>query len=159
MPLTLCRIDDRLIHGQVVLGWGAPLGVDLIVLVDDAVRDNEWEQEIYRMAVPQGVDVEFLGADEAGSRLRQWADGQRRVFLLTGDIATMERLVERGDGAITRINLGGVHQQPGRRERLRYLYLSEDEVHRLRKLAESGVRVTAQDVPTATPVTLQALLG
>jgi len=159
MPLTLCRIDDRLIHGQVVLGWGAPLGVDLIVLVDEAVRDNAWEREIYRMAVPQGVEVEFLGADEAGSRLREWADGHRRVFVLTGDIATMERLVERGDGAITRINLGGVHRQPGRRERLRYLYLSEDEVDRLRKLAESGVHVTAQDVPTAMPVTLQALLG
>lgn len=157
MPLTLCRIDDRLIHGQVVLGWGAPFGVDLIVLVDDAVRQNEWEQEIYRMAVPQGVEVEFVGAEEAVTRLRGWAAGSRRVFVLTGDIPTMAQLVERGNGAIERVNLGGVHQQPGRRERLHYLYLSDDEVERLRDLAAGGVRISAQDVPTATPVPLQEL--
>ena len=46
MTLLLYRIDDRLIHGQVVVGWGQPLNVGFIVLVDEAVAASEWEQEV-----------------------------------------------------------------------------------------------------------------
>jgi PTS system mannose-specific IIB component/fructoselysine and glucoselysine-specific PTS system IIB component len=158
MPIALCRVDDRLVHGQVVVGWGAPLRVDLIVLVDDAVRSNPWEQEIYRMAVPGGVALEFASGAEAAARLRQWATGQDRVFILTGDIATMADLVLAGDGVINRVNLGGLHDVPGRRERLRYLYLSEDEISQLRRLEAAGIIITAQDVPTATPIAFRELL-
>ena len=69
MTLALCRVDDRLIHGQVVIGWGIPLGVEHIVLVDDTVAANDWEQDIYRMAVPAGITVEFAGPAEAATRL------------------------------------------------------------------------------------------
>jgi len=51
MSIALYRIDDRLIHGQVVVGWGQRLNVGFIVLVDDAVRASPWEQEIGRAHV------------------------------------------------------------------------------------------------------------
>ena len=54
MPIELYRIDDRLIHGQVVVGWGQPLSLRFIVLVDDEVASSDWEQELYRMGVPPG---------------------------------------------------------------------------------------------------------
>ncbi len=57
MSIALFRIDDRLIHGQVVVGWGQPLHVGFIVLVDDAVRASPWEQDLYRMGVPSDVEV------------------------------------------------------------------------------------------------------
>jgi PTS system mannose-specific IIB component/fructoselysine and glucoselysine-specific PTS system IIB component len=44
MSIALARIDDRLIHGQVIIGWGVPLRVELIVVVDDGVAANDWEQ-------------------------------------------------------------------------------------------------------------------
>ncbi len=44
MSVVLYRVDDRLIHGQVVVGWGQRLGVGFIVLVDDGVQANDWEQ-------------------------------------------------------------------------------------------------------------------
>ncbi len=59
VTLELNRIDDRLIHGQVVVGWGQPLDVEFIVLVDDAVAASDWEQELYRMGVPPEMDVRF----------------------------------------------------------------------------------------------------
>jgi PTS system mannose-specific IIB component/fructoselysine and glucoselysine-specific PTS system IIB component len=53
----LYRIDDRLIHGQVVVGWGQPLDLKFIVLVDDTVASSDWEQELYRMGVPPEMAV------------------------------------------------------------------------------------------------------
>ena len=158
MPITLCRVDDRLIHGQVVVGWGVPLGVDLIVLVDDTIGANDWEQEIYRMAVPKGIAVEFLTTAAASRRLRALDADPRQVFILTGDVPTMARLVTEGEGVVTRVNLGGVHTGPGRRERLRYLFLTDDEVSQLRRMEAAGVVVSAQDLPTTPPVALQAIL-
>ena len=59
MSLALVRLDDRLIHGQVVVGWGQPLNVAFIILVDDEVRDSAWEQDLYRMGVPPSIEVVF----------------------------------------------------------------------------------------------------
>lgn len=157
MAIALARIDDRLIHGQVVLGWGIPLGVQLIVVVDDGVSSNEWEQEIYRMAVPRTVGVEFATREQAAARVPRWSADPRPVFLLTSDVNTMAGLVAAGQGLIPRVNLGGIHAGPGRRERLRYVYLSEADLATLRRLEESGTMVTAQDVPGATAVPLREL--
>ena len=157
MSIALARIDDRLIHGQVVIGWGVPLRVELIVVVDDGVAANDWEQEIYRMAVPGTVAVEFAGRDQATQRLSQWAADSRPVFVLTSDPDTMAALVGAGQGAIRKVNLGGIHAGPGRRERLRYVYLSDAELNTLRRLEAQGAVITAQDVPGATAVPLREL--
>jgi mannose/fructose/N-acetylgalactosamine-specific phosphotransferase system component IIB len=157
MPIVLCRIDDRLIHGQVVLGWGRPLGIELIVLVDDQVAASPWEQDLYRMGVPPEMEVVFASADAAAGRLAEWAAQPRRVAMLTGDIPTMVRLRRENAGAIRRINLGGLHHRAGRTERLPYVYLTEDELSELRSLEATGAEVSAQDVPTAAPVSLKGL--
>lgn len=156
MPIVLYRIDDRLIHGQVVLGWGRTLGADFIVLVDDAVRESEWEQELYRMAVPPDVDVVFCSVAEAAEALPEWLSDGRRGIVLTGDIPTMSALVQ-ATHLIPRVNLGGIHFRPGRTERRPYVYLNEEEYAALHDLADAGVKVSAQDVPTAAPVPLKAL--
>jgi mannose/fructose/N-acetylgalactosamine-specific phosphotransferase system component IIB len=44
MAIVLFRVDDRLTHGQVVVGWGRPLGINRIVLVDEQVAGSAWEQ-------------------------------------------------------------------------------------------------------------------
>jgi mannose/fructose/N-acetylgalactosamine-specific phosphotransferase system component IIB len=157
MPIVLCRIDDRLIHGQVVLGWGRPLGIELIVLVDDQVAASPWEQDLYRMGVPPEMEVVFASADAAAGRLAEWAAQPRRVAMLTGDIPTMVRLRRENAGAVRRINLGGLHHRAGRTERLPYVYLTEDELSELRSLEATGAEVSAQDVPTAAPVSLKGL--
>lgn len=157
MPIVLCRVDDRLVHGQVVVGWGRPLDLQRIVLVDDEVRASDWEQELYRMAAPPEIKVEFASAAEAASRLAGWDAGRERVLVLVGAIATAADLQRRAPGTLRKLNLGGIHAGNGRRERLRYLYLSEEELAMLQRLAREGLEVSAQDVPTSRPVALKEL--
>ena len=68
MSLRLVRIDDRLIHGQVVAGWLRALGARRIVIVDDATAGDEFLREVLTLAAPQGVPVEVL--DLAGGAAR-----------------------------------------------------------------------------------------
>jgi PTS system mannose-specific IIB component/fructoselysine and glucoselysine-specific PTS system IIB component len=155
VSVALYRIDDRPIHGQVVVGWGQPLGLGFVALVDEAVRTSEWEQELYRMGVPASVEVRFVGVEEAVAGVDSWEADPRAGIVLTGDIATMAALCA-GASAVRRVNVGGIHYRPGRTERLRFVYLSDEEAAALRALAAAGVAITAQDVPTAAPVPLEA---
>ncbi|HEV2670372.1 MAG TPA: PTS sugar transporter subunit IIB [Gemmatimonadales bacterium] len=151
MTLALYRVDDRLIHGQVVVGWGQPLNVSFIVLVDDEVRSSDWEQDLYRMGVPPSIEVRFASVDEAAQELAVWEADPRVGILLVGDIDTAVALAERAP-QVRRFNIGGVHHRTGRTERLRFVYLTDDEARKLRALVARGVDVTAQDVPTARPI-------
>jgi PTS system mannose-specific IIB component/fructoselysine and glucoselysine-specific PTS system IIB component len=155
--VDLFRIDDRLIHGQVVVGWGQPMGLGFIALVDDEVAASDWEQELYRMGVPPDMDVFFESVEGAARALAGWCADQRPGILLTGDIETMIRLAG-ASGQVRSVNLGGIHHRAGRVQRLRYVYLTQDEERQLRALAARGVVVTAQDVPSARPVPLEDVL-
>jgi mannose/fructose/N-acetylgalactosamine-specific phosphotransferase system component IIB len=157
MSIELFRIDDRLIHGQVVIGWGRPLGIDLIVLVDDQVAASDWEQELYRMAVSPEIEVRFVTVAGAASQMSEWQTNGKRGLVLTGDLETMAALHAGNPEAVRRINLGGIHHRPGRRERLPYVYLTDLELRTLRELEANGAAITAQDLPTTTPVALKAL--
>jgi mannose/fructose/N-acetylgalactosamine-specific phosphotransferase system component IIB len=157
MPIVLYRIDDRLIHGQVVVGWGKPLGLGFIVLADDDVAAAEWEQELYRMGVPPGVDVYFTNIHAASLAHNQYAADQRAGILLTGDAASMLRLVQLVP-EIRTVNVGGIHHREDRIQKLRYVFLSALEEETLRQIALHGVNVTAQDVPSARQVPLDDII-
>lgn len=157
MSVVLYRIDDRLIHGQVVVGWGQPLDIGFIVLVDDEVASSEWEQELYRMGVPPEMDIYFHSANDAPAALATYRTDPRPGILLTGDITTMRHLVDAG--GISEVNVGGIHFRTGRVQRLRYVFLAPDEEDALRALATRGARVSAQDVPGARPIPLDELLS
>jgi len=157
VSVVLYRIDDRLIHGQVVVGWGQPLDIGFIVLVDDEVAGSEWEQELYRMGVPPEMDVYFHSANDAPGALGAYRTDPRPGILLTGDISTMRHLVDAG--GISEVNVGGIHFRTGRVQRLRYVFLAPEEEEALRALAARGTRVSAQDVPGARPIPLDELLS
>lgn len=151
MSLALYRIDDRLIHGQVVVGWGQPLHVSFIVLVDDEVSGSDWEQDLYRMGVPPQIEVIFASVEKAAKLFAAWEADPRVGILLVGDVDTAVKLAA-SVPQVRRFNVGGVHHRSGRTERLRFVYLTDDEAAKLRALAARGVEVTAQDVPTAPAV-------
>jgi len=157
MAIHLYRIDDRLIHGQVVVGWGQPLNARFMVLVDDLVASSEWEKELYRMAVPPEMEIFFADVATAIKDHARYATDPRPGMLITGDIGSMYHLVK-GVKAIGSVNLGGIHHRAGRTQKLRYVFLTADEERQLRALEAAGVEVTAQDVPSARARPLSEVL-
>ena len=156
MSIVLVRVDDRLVHGQVVVGWGQALGATRVALVDDDVRANSWEQELYELGMPPGLALEFASVPEAAERVPEWLESKDKVIVLVGGVDTLARLCH-ASADIDCVNVGGLHDATGRRQRLPYVYLSDEEVATLAGLAGDGVRVTAQDLPTAKPIPIEGL--
>lgn len=153
MSLALVRLDDRLIHGQVIVGWGQALGADHILLIDDQVVRNEWERDLYRVGVPPGMTVDFVSTADAGVVLDRRAQDDTKTIVVVADVDTL-LAVCRASACVRKVNLGGVHEGESRVRRLRYVFLTPEEADKLESLAREGIEITAQDVPTAKAVPL-----
>ena len=156
MSLKLFRIDERLIHGQVLVGWGNRLGLDYYVIVDEILAGSEWEQEVWASALGGAASAEFLAVVETVRRFAELDARDGKGALLTRDPATMRALAERGCLDGRPVNVGGLHDGPGRRKVLDYVHLSPDEFEDLKVIARRSP-VSARDVPTAREVALKDL--
>jgi len=155
MSWALHRVDDRLIHGQVVVAWGRHLHPQRIWVVDDATAANDWEKQLLATAAP-GVEVRVLTVAEAATEYGQEALAEGVSILLVRSLASAAELLEAG-AAIPALNLGGIHYAPGRTKVNDYIYLSADDRAHARHLIARGVRLTVQDVPAARAVSLSEL--
>ncbi|CAN5762519.1 PTS sugar transporter subunit IIB [soil metagenome] len=159
MPIVLFRLDERLIHGQVVVGWGERMNFDRFIVVDDELSESLWEQELYCLGVPSSADAVFVDVATAKDSLSEWKDDPRRLVILIRNVETLARLGEGDRLRGLEINLGGVHHAPGRELLLPYLFLSHAELDSLRKVEQAGSRVVARDLPGARSVPLSDLLS
>lgn len=158
MSIVLQRVDERLIHGQVVIGWGGHLRPDRYLVVDDELAASEWEQELYALGAGDSEAV-FTTVDGARHHLEAWRTEAQKSILLTRDISTMLRLAAGGMLRDTSVNLGGIHHGPDRTEVLTYLHLAPEDRDDLMALAAEGVKISARDLPDAHKVSLEALVG
>ncbi|HEU4723747.1 MAG TPA: PTS sugar transporter subunit IIB [Candidatus Eisenbacteria bacterium] len=158
MPILLARVDDRLIHGQVVHGWGRPLDATLFAIVSDELRADEERAELYLFAVPDGARGVVVSAAEALAPAFRRDCEAARTILLFADLATPLRLAE-GGFPLEALNVGGLHHAAGKHEVLPYVFLDQPDRDRLRALAARGIRVTARDLPGNAEHGLDEMVG
>jgi len=158
VPLLLARIDDRLIHGQVVHGWGGPLRPTWIGIVSDSLRADPGRAGLYLFAAPEGARAVALSISEALLPSTLATTEAERAFLLFPGPEEPLRLKE-GGFPLHEVNVGGLHHAEGKVQVLPYVYLSPTEREMLLALERLGVRLTAQDLPTNPARRLAPLLG
>ena len=158
MTLGLFRIDERLLHGQVIVGWGMRLGIDYYVVVDDELATSDWEQDIYSAGLADRTAVEFVSVAEAVERFQELDSRAGRGALLTKGTTEMRALAEAGLLSGRRVNLGGLHGTGSRRRVLTYVHVSPDEEEDLKAIHRASTGVTARDLPTGREVALEDLV-
>ncbi len=153
MALVQVRIDDRLIHGQVVVGWRQALNPDRIILCSDEVANSDWQKTIYLSAVPPDVAASVLTLAETIAELQSGRSNKERVLLLVDDPKYVVDLVAAGV-AIAAVNIGGMHFRPGKNQISPFIFVDERDIANLRKLHEKGVQLEGRDVPTRSPINI-----
>jgi PTS system mannose-specific IIB component len=140
VPLKLVRVDDRLIHGQVVAVWLRAVGADRIVIVDDKTAQNEFLRDVLVLAAPQGTPVEVYGLTEGAARVAELASSPTSAFLLMRTPVTALRLRELGV-QFDMLNVGGLGAGPGRRPLYKNISATDEELAAMRTLEEMGTKV------------------
>lgn len=146
MGVTLLRVDDRLIHGQVVEGWVPHLKVDLVAVVSDAAASDEIQTALMKMALPPSVGLLVLSVAAAPAALKDPKLAARSALVLVPGPAEALALVEKGLG-VDRVNVGGLHHTVGKVQLGRALFLDEKDRLALRALKARGVRLEGRALP------------
>jgi PTS system mannose-specific IIB component len=152
--IVLSRIDDRLIHGQVVEGWVNYLKATGIFVADDRVASNAFQRSIMELSVPQGLKVTIGRVEDICSQVRTAALTVDRIILLFSNPADVLRAITCGLDCRV-INIGGMHYVPGKRKLMDVLAVDEEDLAALKELAAKGIKVEIQTVPTQRPVLLE----
>lgn len=155
MSWLLHRIDDRLIHGQVLVAWGQRMDPARMWVVDDAVAASEWERQLFLDAAP-GIDVRVVSVTDAAASWAAEATASGGAFLLVRDLATAARLVSAGARPAS-FNVGGLHYAPGKHKVNEYVYLDEADRVAARAIRAAGVALDVQDVPASRAQSLADL--
>lgn len=155
MPFV--RIDDRLIHGQVVEGWVQYLKANRILVADDRVAANALQRSIMEIAVPQGLLVTIGGVEDICSQVRAAGVGERAILLFSNPTDVLQAL-NSGLQCKT-INLGGMHYVPGKRKLRDILSVDDADIASLRSIMDRGISICIQSVPHEKPLQLTKLFA
>lgn len=158
MSIRLLRVDERLIHGQVVIGWGRRLHPRRFVVVDDALAESEWEQDLYRLAVEDEAEVVFLDVEGGRASLPGYDADAVPTIVLTRNVRSMRRLAGPDLLRGKSVNVGGLHPAVGRRPVRGWLNLGPDDEADLRRMVDAGVEIEGRDLPDAPAVRVDEML-
>jgi len=157
MPIILFRLDERLIHGQVFLGWANFLQAEKLVILNDQVASTPSEKELYLAHVPSPIKAVVFSLKEGLKKIFQGEFENERTIILFETPQDLLSLAQQGL-KIAEVNLGGMHFKEGRKQFLPYVYLTEEEMEVFEKLFKLGIKVFCQDVPTAEKKDLELFL-
>ena len=150
--IVLARIDDRLIHGQIVTKWAPECKCTRIIIVDDDLVKVPFLCDVYELSKPNGVDVQVRSTD---STLAEWEEssfGDDRVLLLFRNVEPAKKLIEKGM-KLRQLQVGGLAANAGRERVYLSVCCSEDEAALLKEIEGMGVEVYFQMVPEASAQT------
>lgn len=152
----IIRVDDRLIHGQVTAGWVRPLGIERIVLANDAVATDTWQKEIYSLAVPAEIEVKIFIVTEAIEYLKMIND-KKKTIVVINSLKDALAIVKSGI-KVAKLNIGGLHFEVGKRPFATYIFLSDEDIKCAKEIIDLGVSLEGREIPGSPMINLDNLI-
>jgi PTS system mannose-specific IIB component len=149
--ISLVRVDNRLIHGQVVEAWLPGLKVAKVVVADDEAAGSPLIRAAMGLAVPSHIEVSIQRIDDID--FAALAEDEAKVLLVVREVTSVTQARRRGL-TLSHLNLGNVHFASGRKQMSSSVFLSPDELNELKILSSEGVEIEARAVPSDRPVQL-----
>jgi mannose/fructose/N-acetylgalactosamine-specific phosphotransferase system component IIB len=161
MDITLVRVDNRLIHGQILEAWLPFTQASCIMVVNDEVADDFFRETVIRMAVPRDIEVIVSGVQDF-ARDFTYATGQgKKAIVLFSTIADACIAFSAGF-KFNKLNLGNVHHEHGEGEKIRCsscIFLDNNDIQCVLNLMDAdGVRVELQRIPQEEPVDVRDIM-
>jgi mannose/fructose/N-acetylgalactosamine-specific phosphotransferase system component IIB len=156
--VALVRVDNRLVHGQVLEAWLPALDAHGILVGDDEAAGNVLARSAMALAIPPGISFEVVRLQAAADLLRPGGKGPRasRTLVLLRDVRDAVALNDAGV-PIPKLNVGNVHFGAGRKQVSPSVFLDAGELQALEKLERAGTEVEVRAVPTEPPASLADL--
>ena len=149
--LVLTRIDDRLIHGQVMTAWIKQKNAVQVIVADDEVAEDDFMINVLEMAVPDEIAIGIFNRQDAAEFMSQGLDAPTILVVKGPEI--LNYLVDHGI-KIDEIDVGGMGAKEGRSVLYKNISTNPDENKNFMELIEKGVNVFVQVMPQDKQVSI-----
>lgn len=153
MSIDLIRIDDRFIHGLVVVGWVRAIRCKQIVVANDKVATNELQKKLMKVATPKDIEVFIVTINEGAKLIKEGKFEAESTILLIANPKDALRLVQEGV-KIKSINIGGMKFTKDRKQLFPAISMNEEEIEVCRQLSSYGIELEVRTPPDAPKVNL-----
>jgi len=154
--IVLARIDDRLIHGQVMTAWVQFTGGNRIVIVDDETAADEFTKSIMELSVPRGIQLDILDVEQGAETLQNIPSGDKVIILAKGP-ETYLSLIKKGV-KIEQVIIGGMGSRKERSKFYKNISATDEERDIFRQIVVHGVKLTIHIIPDEKSVSTSGLL-
>ncbi len=146
MSIKMVRIDDRLIHGQIVTAWAKNLQIKTIWICDDGVAKDDFIKGIMQMVAPSDRELVITGMAEIPALVEKYDQGADNVLILIKYPYVAQELFKAGI-KLKELNVGGMGAGTDRRKLFKNISASQEEKEVLKQIQEMGVDVFFQVTP------------
>lgn len=152
--ILLLRVDNRLVHGQILETWVPRLAAREVLVADDEAAASPLARAALTLCVPPELPVRIERL--AAVNWAELAASKTPTLVIVRDVEGVVRARDGGlEGSMTpAVNLGNIHFAPDRRSVTVSVYLSRGELDALRALERDGFRIETRPVPTEPPLGL-----
>jgi len=144
--LKLTRLDERLVHGQIINNWCTSEDITEIIVINKEVANNEMRKTIIEMSVPEGINILFCDVSQA-LEIYEEESKFERLMLVFGNPFEILEFIEKG-GKLTDLNIGGMSFRKDRKKLSTAVYVSSEELEILKKIAAKNIRLEIRLLPT-----------
>jgi len=157
--ILLARIDDRLVHGQVITRWATGRGCNAIFVVDDLLARDQLMKNVYSMTgKASGLLVKVMSVNEAAENWEKDGFGNHKVIMLFKTVDIVREVVKKGL-PIKEINVGGLARKADSIPVIPSASLTRPEMEVLKELHETyHVEIFFQTLPDTKTVSLDRAL-
>ena len=155
MPIIFARVDDRLIHGQIVQAWLPELNVDEILIPCTKGKESCLNRGLLRLSLPYEYELTILNSHDCA---RYAAQSKRRIFLLMSSLQEFTDLIE--DGLqIKSLNIGGMHFKEGAQKLDENVFLDDKDKHFLKLIRDLGINIETRAVPNSQSISINEAIS
>lgn len=147
MTVVHVRMDNRLIHGQILVSWNSALKLDHIIVCNDLVANDPLQVAVLKAVAPAGVKVSILGVKDTAAYCQSPESENEKIFILAKFPEDGLGLVENGL-KLPVLNLGNQAYVRNSQKVSNTVFLTELGVKALKKIHESGIKITCRMMPT-----------
>ena len=157
MNITVFRIDDRLIHGQVATSWTNYANAKQIVVADDVIINDTFQQSLLKMATPRGVELKLLSLEEAKTEINSRnKDTTDTLFLVRGVVEANTILED--NSVVEEVNIGNLNMRKGKEKVLDNLWVYPEDIEAFRDLEQKGLKLEYRTLPNDKKQSVTSLI-
>lgn len=146
MAITFVRIDNRLIHGQVVQSWLPSIKTRSIIVVSDEAASSSLMGKMMQMALPEGYLLKVLNVEDSSKYLKE--ETEQKDFILLESFNDLKKLADTGV-PFSVVNVGNTKYEEGKKEYGRGVFLNEADIDIVKNLMAKGVKFDVRALPSS----------